>query len=144
MPKPVLSQRRVLRQIERLGQRSGRWMQERLARLDVTDLELHVVWHLRKRGRPVAELQQAFGIHPSTLTGVIDRLERRGYARRQINAEDRRSYLVELTPEGVRTAAAISAVVEGFEAQIRRRVSHAELEGFFAVVEAIDAAIDAE
>jgi MarR family transcriptional regulator, organic hydroperoxide resistance regulator len=135
--------RRVLRDIERLGQRAGRYVQERLAQLDTTDLEMHVLWHLRKSGRPVAELQQAFGIHPSTLTGVLDRLEKRGLARRQLNPHDRRSFLVVLTPAGRRSAEAVRRVIDGFEGQVRRTVSAAQLEGFFAVVDAIDQVIDA-
>jgi MarR family transcriptional regulator, organic hydroperoxide resistance regulator len=134
--------RRVLRDIERLGQWAGRYVQERLAQLDTTDLEMHVLWHLRKSGRPVAELQQAFGIHPSTLTGVLDRLEKRGLARRQLNPQDRRSFLVVLTPAGRRSAEAVRRVIDGFEGQVRRTVSAAQLEGFFAVVDAIDQVID--
>jgi MarR family transcriptional regulator, organic hydroperoxide resistance regulator len=130
--------RRVLRDVERLGQRTGRYVQDRLAHLDTTDLEVHVLWHLRKSGRPVADLQQAFGIQPSTLTGVLDRLEKRGLARRELNPQDRRSFRVVLTPAGRRSAEAVRGVLDGFEAHIRRKVSAAELDGFFAVVDAID------
>src|SRR6266849_6524200 len=75
MPKPQPEAgRRVLRELERLGQRTGRYVQQRLAQLEVTDLEVHVLWHLRKGGRTPAELLRAVGIQPSTLTGVLDRL----------------------------------------------------------------------
>ena len=135
--------RRVLRELERLGQRSGRYVQQRLARLDVTDLEVHVLWHLRKGGQTPADLLRAFGIQPSTLTGVLDRLETRGLIRRSRHPTDRRSVLLVLTPAGQRAATTVRQVLDGFEAQVRQRVGAADLAGFFAVAAAVDEVIDA-
>jgi MarR family transcriptional regulator, organic hydroperoxide resistance regulator len=139
-PQPQ-SDRRVLRELERLGQRSGRYVQQRLAQLDVTDLEVHVLWHLRHGGRAPAELLRAFGIQPSTLTGVLDRLETRGLVGRTPHPGDRRSYLLTLTPAGKRAALTVRQVLDGFEAQVRKRVDPTDLEGFFAVVAAVDQVI---
>lgn len=134
--------RRILRQIERLNQHASRYLQDQLERLGVTDLEAHLLWHLRKEGRAVGELQQSFAIQPSTLTGVIDRLERRGYARRRRNARDRRSFHIELTAAGQRAAARVSAVVERVDVEVRRRVRESDLDGFFAVAEAVDQVVN--
>jgi DNA-binding MarR family transcriptional regulator len=130
--------RRVLRQLERLGQRTGRFIEDRLQSLDLTDLEVHVLLHLGPEGRAVNELQRAFGIQPSTMTGVLDRLERRGFTRREVNPGDRRSFLITLTPAGVEVGAEVRAVVDDFEESVRRRVSAADLEAFFRVVDAVD------
>lgn len=135
--------RRVLRELERLGQRSGRYVQQRLAQLDVTDLEVHVLWHLRKGGQTPADLLRAFGIQPSTLTGVLDRLETRGLIRRSRHPTDRRSFLLVLTPAGQRAATTVRQVLDAFEAQVRERVGAADLAGFFAVAAAVDEVIDA-
>src|ERR1700674_3682680 len=135
--------RRVLRELERLGQRSGRYVQQRLARVDVTDLGVHVLWHLRKGGQPPADLLRAFGIQPSTLTGVLDRLETRGLIRRSRHPTDRRSVLLVLTPAGQRAATTVRQVLDGFEAQVRQRVGAADLAGCFAVAAAVDEVIDA-
>jgi MarR family transcriptional regulator, organic hydroperoxide resistance regulator len=140
-PQPQ-SDRRVLRELERLGQRSGRYVQQRLVQLDVSDLEVHVLWHLRHGGRTPAELQRAFGIQPSTLTGVLDRLEARRLIHRASHPTDRRSYLLTLTPAGKRAALTVRQVLDGFETEVRQRVSAAELAGFFAVVAAVDAVIE--
>lgn len=136
--KHAVTNRRILRQIERMNQQTSRYLQGQLERLKVTDLEAHVLWHLRKAGRPLGELQQAFAIQPSTLTGVIDRLESRGFARRQHNASDRRSFVIELTAAGQRAAAGVTAVVERVDSEVRRRVRQSDLDGFFAVADAID------
>jgi DNA-binding MarR family transcriptional regulator len=43
-------------------------------------------------------------LHPSTITGVIDRLEKKGYVRRNRDQVDRRVIYVQLTTEGKRLA----------------------------------------
>jgi DNA-binding MarR family transcriptional regulator len=133
----------VLRASERFGQRISRYLAAQLGRLGITDLEAHVLWHLRKGGRPLADLQAAFAIQPSTLTGVIDRLEKRRYARREFNLKDRRSHRIVLTPAGQKAAIAVRQTIDHLEAQVRARVRRSDLEGFFAVLQAVDDVIDA-
>ena len=48
------------------------------------------------------QLAQASALSPGATTTALDRLERAGYARRVRDPEDRRSVLVELTPEARR------------------------------------------
>lgn len=61
----------------------------------------------------VAELADLLGVPASTLTSVLDRLERAGLAVRQVRPEDRRSFLLLLTAEGRRRCAdAVRAVAE--------------------------------
>jgi DNA-binding MarR family transcriptional regulator len=52
------------------------------------------------------ELSQRSGLAPASVTGLIDRLERKGYARRVPNPTDRRSVLVEIDRERVHAAMA--------------------------------------
>jgi MarR family transcriptional regulator, organic hydroperoxide resistance regulator len=59
----------------------------------------------------VAGLQAATGQRASTMTGVLDRLERRGLVERALNPEDRRSFTVGLTDAG--GAAAVPTGVTG-------------------------------
>lgn len=51
----------------------------------------------------VREVIESLGLHKSTLTSLLDRLEKRGYIKRVISPRDRRSFGLELTPQG-RTA----------------------------------------
>jgi MarR family transcriptional regulator, organic hydroperoxide resistance regulator len=71
----------------------------------------------------VRELVEATAQRPSTLTGVLDRLERRGLVERAANPQDRRSVLVRLTPQGHSHAA---RVAEAY-AELERRLPDAEL-----------------
>jgi len=79
-----------------------------------------------RSGRTVRELVDATGQRPSTLTGVLDRLERRALVARAPNPADRRSVLVELTPTGraaaERVAAAFAAVAARLPAQDAARL----------------------
>jgi MarR family transcriptional regulator, organic hydroperoxide resistance regulator len=54
----------------------------------------------RKTSLPLGELSKEMYLHPSTISGVIDRLENKGYVVRDRNCEDRRIVNVRLTPAG--------------------------------------------
>ena len=80
----------------------------------------------------VRELVAATAQRPSTLTGVLDRLERRGLIERAANPADRRSVLVRLTPEGRRHAARVAEAYADLERrlpalQLRRALAALEL-----------------
>jgi DNA-binding MarR family transcriptional regulator len=49
---------------------------------------------------PLGELSKKMYLDPSTISGVIDRLESKGYVTRDRNQEDRRVVKVQLTPAG--------------------------------------------
>jgi DNA-binding MarR family transcriptional regulator len=44
------------------------------------------------------------GISMSSLTRILDRLEENGYIERKLNKEDRRSFVIELSPKGSKLA----------------------------------------
>src|SRR5579864_3124936 len=135
------SRRAVLRGAERLSQRLPRYLNAEFERLRVTDLEAHVLLHLLPEERPVAELQKALGVAPSTLTGVIDRLEERGLVRRTVNPADRRSFLIAAREAGLKAGARVSAFSDAFETRVRARVRPHDLQGFLRVIQAIEEVI---
>jgi DNA-binding MarR family transcriptional regulator len=60
--------------------------------------ELIILWKLNKRGScKITDLAKAAGLPASTLTGVFDRLESKGYLVRVHDNVDRRSILIEST-----------------------------------------------
>jgi DNA-binding MarR family transcriptional regulator len=59
---------------------------------------LGLLWE--KDGRPLSELAAACCCSPSTVTGIVDTLEKKGLVTRELNLEDRRSYLLQLTEQG--------------------------------------------
>lgn len=51
------------------------------------------------KGRTIGEFCRLLGYDSGAMTRLLDRIEKKGLIRRVSNPEDRRSYLVELTPE---------------------------------------------
>ena len=86
--------------------------------------------------RTVRELVEATAQRPSTLTGVLDRLERRGLSERTANPADRRSVLVSLTEAGRLHAARIADTFAALE----RRLPADDVRRLLA---ALDEAVDA-
>lgn len=69
------------------------------ARLGVNETDLHCLNVIENSGGLSAgELAARSGLTAGAVTGVIDRLERTGFARRVADASDRRRVIVEVTP----------------------------------------------
>jgi DNA-binding MarR family transcriptional regulator len=64
-------------------------------------------------GLPLGELSQKMYLHPSTITGVVNRLEKKGYVSRDRDQEDRRVVMVQLTPKGKRLVKRAPNPVQG-------------------------------
>ena len=129
----------VIAQLEAATHRVVDHLAAELSALGLTPGEVNALAHLRaERPLSVAELQAATGQRPSTLTGVIDRLERRGLAGRAVNARDRRSFVLELTPEGERAAARVRAAFSALEERMLERVGPRSVAGFLRVLEALE------
>ncbi|MCP4203454.1 MAG: winged helix-turn-helix transcriptional regulator [bacterium] len=85
----------------------------------------------------IVELRKVFGHKPSTLTSLLDRLERRGWIVRSIDPEDRRGFLIEATAEGARVGRDARKLVEAFEKSILDLVESKDLDGFQRVLDAL-------
>jgi DNA-binding MarR family transcriptional regulator len=78
---------------------------------DVTLPQFEVLCELDRRGGPVAmsQLSSRLNVTSSNLTGVVDRLVRKGLVRRFRSKRDRRVQHIEMTPEGRAVHAEIAA-----------------------------------
>jgi DNA-binding MarR family transcriptional regulator len=94
--------------------------------------------------RTVGELAAATGTKPSTLTSVLDRLERDGHLERDVDRGDRRRVLITLTPSGRHLSATVRAAMADIEQSALRSVSARDLAGFFAVSAALARAVRSE
>lgn len=72
------------------------------ARLDLRDGDLDCLELVARLG-PVgpSALARAAGVHPATMTGVLDRLEKGGWLARDRDPSDRRSIVLRVRPERV-------------------------------------------
>ena len=84
----------------------------------------------RKDGRTMSELGGALAIENATITGLVDRLERDGFVRRNRSASDRRATNVAITAEGEAEADRARAAVKRVNESIKAGFSPAEVEAF--------------
>lgn len=110
-----------------------------LADLGLRQAEVNVLAQLVPgTPRPVGELVAATGQRPSTLTGVLDRLERKRLVRRRVNAADRRSFTIELTAAGAAAATRVHEAFAALDARVRNDLPASATEGFNHVLDAIE------
>jgi DNA-binding MarR family transcriptional regulator len=85
---------------------SGALVADVIAESGLTGNEFAVASWLNVRGDATpSELAADLGMAPTTLSSIIDRLVRKGQVKRVPNAEDRRSYRLQLTASGKATNA---------------------------------------
>lgn len=75
----------------------------------------------RAPGLTAGELARVVQLHPSTLTGILQRLEARGIVRRVGDPRDRRRTHLALTPRGRRLDAPTAGTVEAVLARVLAR-----------------------
>jgi DNA-binding MarR family transcriptional regulator len=115
------------------------YLEGRTRELGLSPLEGHVLTYLRSYSpTSIRDLVRVFGIKQSTFTSLLDRLEAGGYARRTINPDDRRSFLVHITGKGAELAGRVTRLLQTLEDEIHGRVQGRDLKGFQAVMRAVD------
>jgi len=109
-----------------------------LAAAEVTTAQSAALFWLRKRdGARLSELSRGLDLDNSAITGMVDRLEKKGLVRRERIPGDRRATGVWLTPAGRETAERALPVVNDFNARVAEGFSDAELDAFMRVLRAI-------
>ncbi len=114
-------------------------LESQMQDLGVSPSEGHILTYLRRYApAPIGELVRVFGIKQSTFTSLLDRLERAGLVRRTVNPDDRRSFLIHITPAGVDLTNRVNRVLEALERDLRSRLSPRSVQGFRAVMAAVE------
>ncbi len=129
----------VVAAAERAVHTIGRRLADELSSLGLTQPEIHVLGLLATRGATnIAVIHRSFGHKRSTLTSVLDRLESRGLVHRTVDPANRRSVVVTPTASGRRTAHRVGEAIKAIERGVAARVSARDVEGFLAVLAAIE------
>src|ERR1700683_2398040 len=112
-----------------------------LADLSLNAAEINALANLGDGGPVnVRQLRDRTGTRASTLTGVLDRLETRGYLTRELDPADRRSFRLPLTEAGQAVADRVLAAVANLEREALGRLSATQLAGYHAVITALQEA----
>ena len=101
----------------------------------ITHAQWAALFMLSARASTVAELARETQSDPGAMTRLLDRLEAKGFCRRQRSTDDRRVVRVELTPEGERRGARSADRPRAGDERVSRRL----LEGRMGKAE-VDAA----
>ncbi|GAA2360949.1 MarR family transcriptional regulator [Nonomuraea africana] len=91
----------------------------------LTALQAKALVLLEREPLPMRRMAEVFSCDPSNVTGIVDRLERRGLVSREPAAADRRVKNVTLTAEGARVAEELRGVL-GFAGEPLAGLSQAE------------------
>jgi len=132
---------RYLSPIHKATRQISLYLEPQCAELGVSPAEGHLLSYLRSYAPcTIVEILRVFGIRPSTMTSMLERLADRGLLTREPDPEDRRSVRVELTREGKAVAERINRLVRDLEKRIGSHVGTRELAGFRSVMGAVEAA----
>ena len=126
---------RVVGPIHRANRQTALFLEGAFDDLGTSSPEAHLLAYIHFHGPcSVGLLVRVFGYKKPTMTGMLDRLEERKLIRREVNPEDRRSFLVTTTARGKRSAEEARVRVRKLDARIQARVSDRDLEGFERVL----------
>jgi DNA-binding MarR family transcriptional regulator len=103
-------------------------MSERLVRLGVSMAQLHIMYTLQRDGvMTMSRLADVLAVSQSNASGLVDRMEERGYVERTRVPEDRRVVLVRVTEAGRRLLDENDALGDGLMREILARLDPGEL-----------------
>ena len=134
LPDPVLA-------LQRATHRTLHALSTALANLNLSAAEINALANLGDGGTlNVRQLGERTGTRASTLTGLLDRLENRGYLTRELDPRDRRSFRLPLTEAGQATATRVLAAIADLERDALSRLSAEQIAGYHAVITALEEA----
>jgi DNA-binding MarR family transcriptional regulator len=97
--------RQIIFSIRRLIQASELYSKELNKKYQISAAQLNCILTLNEYGPlPPSKIAQHMMVKSSTVTGVVDRLEKKGLAERMRNSPDRRMITIQLTKAGKRLA----------------------------------------
>ena len=114
-------------------------MDARMSRFGMTPAQTHVLRYLRQNGgqMPQRELLENLKVKPSTVNGILDRMEEKGLVERSVSGTDARQRVVALTPAGrKREAEAKQSFLEA-EALIARGLTEEETDTLRSLLERV-------
>ena len=114
-------------------------MDARMSRFDMTPSQTHVLLYLRRQGGQVSqgELTAHMRVKPSTVNGILDRLEEKGLVERTVSGTDARQRLVTLTSSGVERESQTKQCFQDAEALIARGMTTEETETLCRLLELV-------
>ena len=114
-------------------------MDARMSRFGMTPAQTHVLRYLRQNGgqMPQRELLENLRVKPSTVNGILDRMEEKGLVERSVSGTDARQRVVVLTPAGIEREAEVKQSFLEAEALIARGLTEEETDTLRSLLERV-------
>ena len=119
-------------------------MSERLVRLGISMAQLNIMYTLQRNGEmPMSRLADVLNVSLSNASGLVDRMEERGFVERTRVPEDRRIVLVRITDAGAQVIEENDARNDDLLRTVLHRLEPDELPVVARVMTEFRAAIEA-
>ena len=138
----VLDFMRLIWAVDHALQKASKRMKSTLGVTGPQRLVIRIV--ARFPGLPAGRIADLLHVHPSTLTGVLKRLERQALIRRLADPRDGRRALVGITEKGRRINATVAGTVEARVEEVLARASTRQVESARVVLARIAEALGGE
>lgn len=101
---------------------------ERLVRMGISMAQLHILYTLQRGGEmPMSRLADVLHVSLSNATGLIDRIEERGFVERTRVPEDRRVVMIRVTDAGRRMLEEVDAISSELLRSVFGRIGRSQL-----------------
>ena len=108
------------------------------AGVKITLVQAGILFLLQQQnGQPMSQLSRRLFLDNSTITGLIDRLERSGFVIRKVNQKDRRSSLIHITRQGNKEVNKAETVIHRVNEEIKADFSKEEIESLKRVLNSL-------
>jgi DNA-binding MarR family transcriptional regulator len=135
----------IMQSLRRIVKAIQDYSHEVSGKFGVTGPQLWALKTISREGSlPLGELSKKMYLDPSTISGVIDRLENKGYVTRDRNQEDRRVVKVQLTPTGQSLVEKAPNPAQGKMIHGLRRLSKYEVSAIYQSVEKLVEIMEAQ
>lgn len=138
----VLDFMRLLWELDHALQKASKGMKTAIGVTGPQRLTIRLIG--RFPGMPAGQLARLLHVDPSTLTGILKRLERQGLVRRRPDPRDGRRALLGITEKGRRIDLAAAGTVEAAVQRVISETSAVKLGHAREVLKALAAALDTD
>jgi DNA-binding MarR family transcriptional regulator len=124
---------RLIYQVFMAQQKLRTYLKDALAMegVRVTPAQAGILFLLKKKnGQSMTELSQLLSIDNSTITGLVDRLEKSGFVNRNASTSDRRMFRIFITPQGIEESNKAKTIIKRVNKEIKSGFSREDIEIF--------------
>jgi len=122
--------------LNKVRRKIHRYYESKLAPFNITPVQFYVLSALWDKDKiKFKDLAHRLDMDGSTLTGILDRLEKRGFIERKQDPEDRRSVLVYLTAESKEIRPEMIEIAQNLDHDFRDKVPEEDFQLLLKVLD---------